>query len=107
VTVATSNRLFTTDLGGSLTYGYGVLTWTSSGSANVGRSMEVKAHTATGVLELQLAMPYDIEVGDEFTIVPGCDKTKATCIATFDNVVNFRGFSFVPGQDKVLLVGGQ
>ena len=107
VTVATSNRLFTTDLGGSGTYSYGVLTWTSTGSANIGLSMEVKAHTATGVLELQLAMPYDIEVGDEFTITPGCDKTKATCIATFDNVVNFRGFSFVPGQDKVLLVGGQ
>ena len=45
--------------------------------------------------------------GDDFTITPGCDKTKATCIVTFDNVVNFRGFSFVPGQDNVLKVGGQ
>lgn len=105
VTVATSARLFTTDLGGSGTYSYGVLTWTSGD--NSGRSMEVKAHTATGVIELQLAMPYAVQVGDDFTITPGCDKTKATCIATFDNVVNFRGFSFVPGQDKVLLVGGQ
>lgn len=105
VTVGTSARLFTTDLGGSLTYSYGVLTWTSG--LNEGRSMEVKAHTATGVLELQLAMPYAVHVGDEFTITPGCDKTKATCIATFDNVVNFRGFSFVPGPDKVLKVGGQ
>lgn len=105
VTVATSARLFTTGLGGSGTYSYGVLTWTSG--ANDGRSMEVKAHTATGVLELQLAMPYAVQVGDDFTITPGCDKKKATCIATFDNVVNFRGFSFVPGQDAVLKVGGQ
>lgn len=105
VTVATSARLFTTDLVGSGTYSYGVLTWTSG--ANDGRSMEVKAHTATGVLELQLAMPYPVQVGDDFTITPGCDKTKATCIATFDNVINFRGFSFVPGQDQVLKVGGQ
>lgn len=107
VTVATSNRLFTTDLGGSGTYSYGVLTWTSSGIANSGLSMEVKAHTATGVLELQLAMPHDVEVGDEFTITLGCDKTKATCKDTFNNVVNFRGFSYVPGQDQVLKVGGQ
>lgn len=105
VTVATSARLFTTDLGGSGTYSYGVLTWTSG--ANDGRSMEVKAHTGVGVLELQLPMPYAVQVGDDFTITPGCDKKKATCIATFNNVVNFRGFSFVPGQDRVLLVGGQ
>ena len=105
VTVATSARQFATDLGGSGTYSYGVLTWTTG--ANAGRSMEIKAHTATGVLELQLAMPYAVQAGDEFAATPGCDKTKATCISTFDNVVNFRGFSFVPGQDKVLLVGGQ
>lgn len=105
VTVATSARLFTTDVGGSVTYSYGVLTWTSG--ANDGLSIEVKAHTAVGILELQLAMPNAVQVGDDFTIVPGCDKTKATCIAVFDNVINFRGFSFVPGQDKVLLVGGQ
>ena len=104
VTVATSNRVFTTDLGGSDTYTYGVLTWTTG--PNDGRSMEVKLH-ASGVLTLQMPMPDDVGVGDEFTITPGCDKTKATCIATFDNVVNFRGFSFVPGRDKVLLVGGQ
>lgn len=105
VTVATSARLFTTDLGGADTYSFGVLTWTVG--ANEGLSMEVKSHTATGVLELQIPMAYPVQVNDEFTVVPGCDKTKATCIATFDNVVNFRGFSFVPGQDKVLLVGGQ
>lgn len=104
VTVATSNRVFTTDVTGSNTYTYGVLTWTTG--LNDGLSMEVKSH-ATAVMTLQLAMPYLVQVGDEFTITPGCDKTKAICIATFDNVINFRGFSFVPGQDKVLLIGGQ
>lgn len=119
VTAASTNSLFTTNLGGGVmegspsgvaTYAYGVLTWTTGN--NDGRSMEVKAHTATGVLELQLAMPYAVQVGDDFTITPGCDKRKVTCIAVFDNLVNpvaggFGGFSFVPGQDRVLLVGGQ
>lgn len=104
VTVATSNRVFTTDLGDSDTYTFGVITWISG--LNDGRSMEVKLH-ASGVLTLQIEMPYPIQVGDEFTVTPGCDNTKATCKGTFDNVINFRGFSYVPGQDQVLKVGGQ
>lgn len=104
VTVATSNRVFTTDLGGSDTYTYGVLTWVTG--LNAGLSMEVKLH-ASGALTLQIPMAYAVEVGDEFTITPGCDKKKTTCKITFDNVINFRGFSFVPGQDQVLKVGGQ
>lgn len=75
--------------------------------ANLGIRMEVKTHSTGGVLALQLALPFDLAVSDTFTIVPGCDKTKATCIAKFNNVVNFRGFSFVPGPDRVLLIGGQ
>jgi uncharacterized phage protein (TIGR02218 family) len=86
-------------------FSYGVATWVTG--ANAGRSMEVKSHAAGGVFTLQLPMPDEILVGDTFTIVPGCDKTKATCIAKFANVINFRGFSYVPGQDQVLLVGGQ
>lgn len=103
VTVATSNQVFTTDVTGSDTYTYGVLTWTTG--LNAGRDMEVKLH-ASGVLTLQIPMAYDVEVGDEFTVTPGCDKTKATCKDTFSNVINFRGFSFVPGNDAMLR-GGQ
>jgi hypothetical protein len=29
------------------------------------------------------------------------------CAVKFDNVVNFRGFSFVPGPDRVGQIGGQ
>lgn len=106
VSSVTSNRAFDTDLAAAAgTYTFGVLTWTTG--ANADASMEVKLHSTGGGIELQLAMGYDVQVGDDFDIVPGCDKTKATCIATFNNVVNFRGFSFVPGQDKTLLVGGQ
>jgi uncharacterized phage protein (TIGR02218 family) len=84
----------------------GLLTWTSG--LNDGLQMEVKTVNAgTSTVTLHLPMPFDVAASDAFTISKGCDKTKATCIATFSNVVNFRGFSFVPGQDKVLLVGGQ
>lgn len=75
--------------------------------ANEGIRMEVKTHSAGGVFALQLALPFDLAVSDTFTVVPGCDKTKATCIAKFNNVLNFRGFSFVPGPDRAMLFGGQ
>lgn len=103
VTVATSNRVFTTDVSGSDTYTYGVLTWTTG--LNDGRSMEVKSH-ASAVMTLQIAMPYAVQVGDEFTITPGCDKTEGTCKTTYSNLVRFRGFPDVPGTDAMLR-GGQ
>ena len=84
----------------------GLLTWTSG--ANSGLTMEVKAFdSGTMTITLHLPMAYDVAASDAFSIVYGCDKTKATCIASFDNVVNFRGFSFVPGTDRLLKVGGQ
>lgn len=86
-------------------FGFGEITWTSG--SNVGTRIEVQTHSAGGVLKLALAMPRPILVGDAFTIVPGCDRSKAVCKSKFNNVPNFRGFSFVPGNDKVLLVGGQ
>ena len=40
--------------------------------------------------------------GDGFTIRAGCDKRIATCAQKFGNVVNFRGFPHIPGQDTIL-----
>jgi uncharacterized phage protein (TIGR02218 family) len=79
---------------------HGLLTFTSG--LNNGLKMEVKANGAAGLITLQQAMPYAINVGDTYTMYAGCDKTHATCIAKFNNVVNFRGFPFIPGRDRVL-----
>jgi uncharacterized phage protein (TIGR02218 family) len=86
------------------TYSGGVLTWTSG--LNAGIKSEVKAHTAGGALSLLLPLPYAPAVGDAYSLVPGCDKTIATCAATFSNAVNFRGEPWVPGADAIVQVGG-
>lgn len=172
-------------------YTFGVVTWTVG--LNAGLRMEVKAYATGGVFELQLDMPNPIAVGDQFTVVPGCNKvgrggltttsttsttiglgtfaftttagllfspgqrvivtedadpTNGTfmsglvesysgstltldvdnfggsgtftdwsitggvdgagdCVTKFNNYINFRGFEDLPGQDKILLVGGQ
>jgi uncharacterized phage protein (TIGR02218 family) len=58
--------------------------------------------TITQDLELFLDMPFDIVVTDKARITPGCDKLATTCQTKFDNIINFRGEPFVPGQDAVL-----
>ena len=34
--------------------------------------------------------------GAAFTLLPGCDKTQATCAARFDNLHHYRGYPHVP-----------
>ena len=46
--------------------------------------------------------PEAVIAGDAFTVTPGCDKQFSTCHDKFANVVNFRGFPHIPGQDAVL-----
>lgn len=85
-------------------FNFGKLTFTSG--LNNTLSMEVKTYTV-GVLVTQLPMPYSINVGDTFSVYAGCDKSKATCINKFANIVNMRAEPDLPGQDKVLQVGGR
>lgn len=76
----------------------GVLTFTSG--ANDGQSRTVKGY-ADGSFDFALAWPADIAVGDDFSVVPGCDKTQATCQAKFSNLVHFRGFPFIPAPETI------
>lgn len=67
---------------------------------NAGLSMEVRGYTV-GSVTLQQPMPYAIQAADVFDILPGCDKSLATCRDTYDNVVNFRGEPYLPGIDAM------
>jgi uncharacterized phage protein (TIGR02218 family) len=80
----------------------GKLTFASG--ANAGLGVEVKEHRkdATVSFDLWQAMPRPIEVGDTFTVTAGCDKRFQTCHDKFDNVINFRGFPHIPGNDFVV-----
>lgn len=70
---------------------------------NAGLAMEVRSWTsATRTLQLWLPMRLDVQPGDEFIVRPGCQKRLIEdCRDRFDNVVNFRGEPYVPGQDQV------
>jgi len=82
---------------------FGYVKWQTG--LNAGLSMEVKEwDNSTRVLTLFLAMPRDIAANDQFEITPGCNRTLYTCKNKFDNVKNFRGEPYIPGQDALLRI---
>jgi uncharacterized phage protein (TIGR02218 family) len=103
--VLTPARVFTATGLGAFASGWfssGKLSWASG--ANAGRAMEVKAHGKANVVTIELwqAMSEAVGAGDQFTITAGCDKQFATCKAKFNNITNFRGFPYMPGNDAVI-----
>jgi uncharacterized phage protein (TIGR02218 family) len=85
-------------------FAHGALLWT--GGANAGAQGAVKAHDksahASGqgdALSLWLPAGRAVAAGDAFTVTAGCDKRSETCAAKFGNLVNFRGFHLMPGDD--------
>lgn len=58
---------------------------------------------ALGNLLMWEEFPDDIEVGDEFELVPGCDRRYETCRDVHDNLINFRGAGyFCPTRDDII-----
>lgn len=49
--------------------------------------------------------PFDVQIGDHFDMITGCDRLPTTCHQKFDNIINFRGEPSMPGIDKLLQIG--
>ena len=82
-------------------FNYGKLTWTSGN--NNGLAIEVKDWVlSTKLFTIVRPMPFDVQVGDTYSVYRGCDKLKSTCKDVFSNLDNFRGFPNIPGVDRQL-----
>ncbi|MEM7668824.1 MAG: DUF2163 domain-containing protein, partial [Pseudomonadota bacterium] len=80
----------------------GKLTWTTGG--NQGVVSEVKTHLRSNgiaTFDLWLTPPAAIAPGDQFEVEAGCDKRCDTCRVKSNNLINFRGFPHMPGDDFV------
>lgn len=80
----------------------GALTWQSG--ANAGLGALVRADVIAEErreLTLWIEARAGIAPGDTFRLVAGCDKYVTTCRDKFANVLNFRGFPHMPGEDWV------
>lgn len=73
---------------------------------NIGIEREVKRDNRNGdhgFVDLWKAFPLDVQVGDQFEMEPGCDRTIGTCRDKFDNVVNMRAYGvLIPGVLELL-----
>ena len=82
---------------------FGLLTWTSG--LNAGLQMEVKEWLLSSkTFTLVQGMPYAIQLGDAYSVYKGCSKIlddATNGCASFANTINFRGFPYVPGIDRL------
>lgn len=61
----------------------------------------------TRQVELWEALPADLMPGDMVRLEAGCDRRHETCKLKFNNLVNFRGFPGIPGEDWLMSVPRQ
>jgi len=93
------------DLGGfgDAWFTQGTVTWLSG--ENAGQMGTVKADRKTSAGRRRIALwqapGRPVAAGDRFRVVAGCDKQVGTCRVKFDNLLNFRGFPLIPGDDWV------
>jgi uncharacterized phage protein (TIGR02218 family) len=78
-------------------YVLGVVKFTSGALSGVRRSVSV---SAAGTITLALPLASAPQVGDTFSIFPGCDRTSSTCNTKFSNLVHFRGFPHIPSPES-------
>lgn len=65
-----------------------------------GLTASIRLH-ADGVLTLASPLPQVIAAGTSIRVYPGCDGTRARCVA-LGNSSNFRGFPLVPTPESIL-----
>ena len=63
--------------------------------ANIGQRRTI-VQLSGGVVSLLKAWLYPVAVGDAFELSPGCDHTAVTCQNTFNNLIHFGGFPYIP-----------
>jgi uncharacterized phage protein (TIGR02218 family) len=80
-------------------YALGKITCVTGPNANMSRT--IKSSTTSSVTVIQ-PWPFAVQIGNQFTLWKGCDKTKATCESRFNNLIRFRGMPFVPAPETIV-----
>jgi len=70
--------------------------------ANTGYSRTIAAFASGATVTVKLAFLFPVAPGDQFELLPGCDRTTATCANIFNNAVNFGGFPYMPTPETAV-----
>lgn len=104
--VSFAGGVMTLDLAASFVSGFftgGVLEFTNS--ENAGARLTVKSHlqeASRASIALWTPPGAMVIAGDAVSVTAGCDKSPSTCQTRFNNIVNYRGFPHMPGNDRVI-----
>lgn len=83
------------------TFAAGTIRFTSGPNAGL-KALEIRSFSAGGVIETFESFYYLPQIGDNYTMVRGCRKRRSDCetrqgvSGTFNNIINFGGFPWVP-----------
>jgi uncharacterized phage protein (TIGR02218 family) len=109
VSAVANRRQFTIGLVGSPPpavgmFNTGVLVGLTGANAGFTRQIKNDNFGSThGQLMLFESFPEDVQVGDTFSMAPGCDRTLTAC-KFYGSVPNYRGYGiFIPGVDAMML----
>ena len=69
--------------------------------ANAGSSRTV-ANMGGGWVYVKLAFLSPVALGDQFQLLPGCDRTLSTCSNVFNNAIHFGGFPYIPTPETAV-----
>jgi len=86
-------------------FGAGTIAFTTGDNAGL-KPQKIKSHAADGTITVHEAFHYPVQVGDAYTLIPGCRQRLEDCRDKWVNVANFGGFSFVPTISTYSKVGG-
>lgn len=69
---------------------------------NAGYSRTISNFVSGAAVTVKLAFLSPVAVGDQFQLLPGCDRTLATCTNVFNNAVHFGGFPYIPTPETAV-----
>lgn len=83
----------------------GVLRVESGAAAGLSGAIKRDRFDAEGRRRVELwdGLHAEVAPGDALRLTAGCDKRAETCRLKFDNLLNYRGFPDIPGEDWLLI----
>jgi uncharacterized phage protein (TIGR02218 family) len=70
--------------------------------ANAGETRTITGFMPGQSVSIKLAFLSAPEPGDQFQLLPGCDRTLATCTNIFNNQIHFGGMPFIPAPENAV-----
>lgn len=76
-------------------FGAGTIQFITGANAGL-KPLEIKSHASDGTFVVHEGFYYTPTIGDTFSVVPGCRKSKEACKNKWNNYLNFGGFPDMP-----------